>query len=141
MYNSRIVGMGHYVPDNIVTNDDLSQLMDTSDEWIQERTGIKQRRWALKGDGNTTFSMGLKAAEQAIKNADIDRQDIDFIVFATLSPDYYFPGPGLGSKSSKKKKPIAFLEALYCFFKESFLSSKFSIIKSAILTLFISFFI
>ena len=87
--------MGHYVPDNIVTNDDLSQLMDTNDEWIQERTGIKQRRWAVKGDGNTTFSMGLKAAEQAIKNADIDKQDIDFIVFATLSPDYYFPGPGV----------------------------------------------
>ncbi len=87
--------MGHYVPDNIVTNDDLSQLMDTNDAWIQERTGIKQRRWAVKGDGNTTFSMGLKAAEQAIKNADIDRQDIDFIVFATLSPDYYFPGPGV----------------------------------------------
>jgi len=87
--------MGHYVPENIVTNDDLSELMDTNDEWIQERTGIKQRRWAVKGDGNTTFSMGLKAAEQAIKNADIDKQDIDFIVFATLSPDYYFPGPGV----------------------------------------------
>ena len=87
--------MGHYVPDNIVTNDDLSELMDTSDEWIQERTGIKQRRWAVKGDGNTTFSMGLKAAEHAIKNAGIDKQDIDFNVFATLSPDYYFPGPGV----------------------------------------------
>ena len=87
--------MGHYVPDNIVTNDDLSELMDTNDAWIQERTGIKQRRWAVKGDGNTTFSMGLKAAEQAIKNADIDKHDIDFIVFATLSPDYYFPGPGV----------------------------------------------
>jgi len=87
--------MGHYVPDNIVTNDELSELMDTNDAWIQERTGIKQRRWAVKGDGNTTFSMGLKAAEQAIKNADIDKHDIDFIVFATLSPDYYFPGPGV----------------------------------------------
>ena len=87
--------MGHYVPDNIVTNDDLSELMDTNDAWIQERTGIKQRRWAVKGDGNTTFSMGLKAAQQAIKNADIDKHDIDFIVFATLSPDYYFPGPGV----------------------------------------------
>ena len=87
--------MGHYVPDNIVTNDDLSELMDTNDAWIQERTGIKQRRWAVKGDGNTTFSMGLNAAEQAIKNADIDKHDIDFIVFATLSPDYYFPGPGV----------------------------------------------
>ena len=87
--------MGHYVPENVVTNDDLSQLMDTNDQWIQERTGIKQRRWAVKGDGDTTFSMGLKAAENAIKNAGIDKQDIDFIVFATLSPDYYFPGPGV----------------------------------------------
>jgi 3-oxoacyl-[acyl-carrier-protein] synthase-3 len=95
MYNSKIIGMGHYVPENVVTNDDLSQLMDTNDQWIQERTGIKQRRWAVKGDGDTTFSMGLKAAKNAIKNAGIDKQDIDFIVFATLSPDYYFPGPGV----------------------------------------------
>ena len=95
MYNSRIIGMGHYVPENIVTNDDLSKLMDTNDQWIQERTGIHERRWAVKGDGNSTFSMGLKAAEKAIKNANIDKDDIDFIVFATLSPDYYFPGPGV----------------------------------------------
>ncbi len=95
MYNSKITGMGHYVPENIVTNNDLSQLMDTTDEWIQERTGINQRRWAVKGDGNTTFSMGLKAALNAIKNAKIEKESIDFIVFATLSPDYYFPGPGV----------------------------------------------
>ena len=95
MYNSKITGMGHYVPENIVTNNDLSQLMDTTDEWIQERTGINQRRWAVKGDGNTTFSMGLRAALNAIKNARIDKESIDFIVFATLSPDYYFPGPGV----------------------------------------------
>ncbi len=95
MYNSRIIGMGHYVPENIVTNDDLSKLMDTNDQWIQERTGIHERRWAVKGDGNSTFSMGLKAAEKAIKNGKIDKDDIDFIVFATLSPDYYFPGPGV----------------------------------------------
>ena len=95
MYNSKITGMGHYVPENIVTNYDLSQLMDTTDEWIKERTGINQRRWAVKGDGNTTFSMGLKAALNAIKNARIEMESIDFIVFATLSPDYYFPGPGV----------------------------------------------
>ena len=87
--------MGHYVPENVITNDDLSQLMDTNDQWIQERTGIRQRRWAVKGDGDTTFSMGLKAAKNAIRNSGIDKQDIDFIVFATLSPDYYFPGPGV----------------------------------------------
>ena len=95
MYNSKIKGVGHYVPENIVTNNDLSQLMDTTDDWIQERTGINQRRWAVKGDGNTTFSMGLKAALNAIKNARINKESIDFIVFATLSPDYYFPGPGV----------------------------------------------
>ena len=95
MYNSRIIGMGHYVPENVVTNDDLSKLMNTNDQWIQERTGIHERRWAVKGDGNSTFSMGLKASEKAIKNAKIDKDDIDFIVFATLSPDYYFPGPGV----------------------------------------------
>ncbi|MEC8536155.1 MAG: 3-oxoacyl-ACP synthase, partial [Bacteroidota bacterium] len=95
MYNSKITGMGHYVPENIVTNNDLSQLIETTDEWIQERTGINQRRWAVKGDGNTTFSMGLKAALNAIKNARINKESIDFIVFATLSPDYYFPGPGV----------------------------------------------
>ncbi|MEC8248095.1 MAG: beta-ketoacyl-ACP synthase III [Bacteroidota bacterium] len=95
MYNSKITGMGHYVPENIVTNNDLSQLIETTDEWIQERTGINQRRWAVKGDGNTTFSMGLRAALNAIKNARIDKESIDFIVFATLSPDYYFPGPGV----------------------------------------------
>ena len=59
-------------------------------------SGLTRREiWAVKGDGDTTFSMGLKAAENAIKNAEIDKQDIDFIVFATLSPDYYFPGPGV----------------------------------------------
>lgn len=94
-YTSRITGMGYYVPDNVVTNDDLSKMMDTSDEWIQERTGIVERRWVVPGDGNTTSSMGVKAAKMAIENAGITKDDIDFIVFATLSPDYYFPGPGV----------------------------------------------
>lgn len=95
MYNSKIIGLGHYVPDNVVTNDDLSKLMDTNDEWIQERTGIKERRHVKKEGGETTSSMGVKAAKIAIERAGIDKDDIDFIVFATLSPDYYFPGPGV----------------------------------------------
>lgn len=95
MYNSKIIGLGHYVPDNVVTNDDLSKLMDTNDAWIQERTGIKERRHVVKGDGDTTTTMGVKAAKIAIERAGIDKDDIDFIVFATLSPDYYFPGPGV----------------------------------------------
>ncbi|SHJ31885.1 3-oxoacyl-[acyl-carrier-protein] synthase-3 [Arenibacter nanhaiticus] len=95
MFNSKITGLGYYVPENIVTNDDLSKIMDTNDAWIQERTGIKERRHVVKGDGDTTTSMGVKAAKIAIERAGIDKDDIDFIVFATLSPDYYFPGPGV----------------------------------------------
>ncbi|MEM0933909.1 MAG: beta-ketoacyl-ACP synthase III, partial [Bacteroidota bacterium] len=94
MYNSKIKGLGYYVPDNVVTNDDLSKLMDTNDEWIQERTGIKERRHVVRGT-DTTTSMGVKAAKIALERAEIDKDDIDFIVFATLSPDYYFPGPGV----------------------------------------------
>lgn len=94
MYNSKISGLGYFVPDNVVTNDDLSKLMDTNDEWIQERTGIKERRHVVKGE-DTTSTMGVKAAKIAIERAGIDKDDIDFIVFATLSPDYYFPGPGV----------------------------------------------
>ena len=95
MYNSKITGMGMYVPENVVTNKDLTSLMDTSNEWIIERTGIEERRHIKKGDGNTTASMGVKAAKIAIERADIDKNDIDLILFATLSPDYYFPGSGV----------------------------------------------
>ena len=94
MYNSKITGLGYYVPDNVVSNDDLSKIMDTNDEWIQERTGIQERRHVVP-EQDTTTSMGVKAAKVAIERADIDKDDIDFIVFATLSPDYYFPGPGV----------------------------------------------
>jgi len=94
MYNSKIIGLGYFVPENVVTNDELSKLMDTNDEWIQERTGIKERRHVVKGE-DTTSSMGVKAARIAIERAGIDKDEIDFIVFATLSPDYYFPGPGV----------------------------------------------
>ncbi|TQI70131.1 3-oxoacyl-[acyl-carrier-protein] synthase-3 [Gramella sp. Hel_I_59] len=95
MYQTKIAGLGKYVPENVVTNDDLSKLMDTNDEWITERTGIKERRHIKKGDGNTTASMGVKAAKIAIERAGISKDDIDLIVFATLSPDYYFPGCGV----------------------------------------------
>lgn len=94
MYHSKISGLGFYVPSNIVTNDDLSKIIDTNDQWIQERTGIQERRHIIKGE-DTTTSMGVKAARVAIERAGIDKMDIDFIVFATLSPDYYFPGPGV----------------------------------------------
>ena len=95
MYNARIAGVGHFVPENVVTNDDLSQLMETNDEWIRERTGIQERRWVKEGDGNTAATMGIKAAKKAIAAAGISNQDIDHVVFATISPDYYFPGCGV----------------------------------------------
>jgi len=95
MYNSKITGLGYYVPDNIVTNEDLSQMMDTNDEWIQERTGIKERRWIKEGSEDTSAVMGAKASRIAIERAGLKPEDIDFIVFATLSPDYYFPGCGV----------------------------------------------
>ena len=95
MYSSKIIGMGMYVPENIVKNEDLTELMDTSNEWILERTGIEERRHIKKGDGNTTAVMGVKASKIAIERAGIDKNDIDLILFATLSPDYYFPGSGV----------------------------------------------
>ena len=110
MYNSKIIGLGHYVPDNVVTNADLSKMMDTTDEWIQERTGIKERRWVEKGSGDTTATMGVKAAKIAIERAGIDKDDIDFIVFATLSPDMYFPGPGVQVQHALDIKTVGALD-------------------------------
>lgn len=94
MYHSKIAGLGFYVPSNVVTNDDLTKIIDTTDEWIQERTGIEERRHIIRGE-DTTTSMGVKAAEIAIERSGVAKEDIDFVVFATLSPDYYFPGPGV----------------------------------------------
>jgi 3-oxoacyl-[acyl-carrier-protein] synthase-3 len=110
MYNSKIIGLGKYVPDNVVTNDDLSKLMDTTDEWITERTGIKERRWVQKGDGDTTATMGVKAAKIAIERSGIDKDDIDFIIFATLSPDMYFPGPGVQVQHALDIKTVGALD-------------------------------
>jgi 3-oxoacyl-[acyl-carrier-protein] synthase-3 len=95
MYTSKISGIGSYVPENVVTNDDLSKLMDTNDAWIQERTGIQERRHIKEGDGNTTSVMGVKASEIALERAGLSPKDIEMIVFATLSPDMYFPGCGV----------------------------------------------
>ncbi len=95
MYNSKITGLGYYVPNNIVTNEDLSKMMNTSDEWIQERTGIKERRWIKEGTEDTSSVMGAKASRIAIERSGLTKDDIDFIIFATLSPDMYFPGGGV----------------------------------------------
>ena len=109
MYNSKIIGLGYYVPDNVVTNDDLSKIMNTSDEWIQERTGIKERRHIVRGE-DTTTSMGVKAAKVAIERSGVANDDIDFIVFATISPDYYFPGPGVALQQELGLKTVGALD-------------------------------
>ncbi len=94
MIRAKIGGIGYYVPEKVVTNHDLTKVMDTSDEWIRERTGIQERRYAEK-HVETTSTLGVKAAEIAIERAGITAKDVDFIIFATLSPDYYFPGSGV----------------------------------------------
>lgn len=97
MTKSIIKGYGYYVPENVVTNDDLSQLMTTNDEWITERTGIKQRRHRKNRNDSeeTTAVFAKRAAEKALAKANLTAKDLDFIVFATLSPDYFFPGSGV----------------------------------------------
>lgn len=94
MNKSIIKGTGFYVPPNVITNHDLEAIMDTSDEWIKQRTGIKQRHW-IDQEGMTGASdLALNASKMALDNADWKAEDIDFIIFATLSPDLFFPGSG-----------------------------------------------
>ncbi|MGB3006587.1 MAG: beta-ketoacyl-ACP synthase III [Chitinophagaceae bacterium] len=109
MFKSKIAGIGKYVPANVVTNNDLLKYMETSDEWIQERTGIKERHYAHRTD-ETTTTMAVEAAKVAIERAGITPQDIDFIIFATLSPDYYFPGCGVLLQRALKMKEIGALD-------------------------------
>ena len=90
MPKPHIIGLGHYVPDNIVSNDDLSKIMDTSDQWITDRTGIKERRFVNSNEGPS--DLAIPASETAINNANINKEDIDFIIFATSTPDNYVPG-------------------------------------------------
>ena len=109
MPRTKIAGIGKYLPERIVTNNDLLQYMDTSDAWIQERTGIKERRYAHRTE-ETTTTMAVEAAKLAIERAGITAQDIDFIIFATLSPDYYFPGCGVLVQRAMKMKEIGALD-------------------------------
>jgi 3-oxoacyl-[acyl-carrier-protein] synthase-3 len=81
-----------FVPDGIVTNDRMSRLMDTTDEWIRQRTGIEQRRYARRG--TSSCDLGVEAARAAIEDAGLEPGDVDFIVFATMTPAHYFPGNG-----------------------------------------------
>lgn len=91
-YVSEILGVGMQVPDRVVTNADLAKFIETTDEWIVQRSGIEQRRWC--DDNTSTTDLALKAAESAIARAGIDKSEIDLIIFATLSPDHDFPGSG-----------------------------------------------
>lgn len=94
-----ITGTGFWVPEQVVTNDDLTKLMDTSDEWIVERSGIRERRWLRVGeDGRTELSgaeMGAEAARMAMADAGVEAADIDLVIYATLNPDVFFPGNGV----------------------------------------------
>ena len=110
MYNSKIIGLGKYLPENVVTNDDLSQMMDTNDEWIQERTGIKERRWIKSGTEDSSAVMGAKASKIAIERAGLSHEDIDFIVFATMTPDYYFPGCGVQIQDLLEMKNVGAID-------------------------------
>jgi len=94
MLKTIIKGTGRYVPERVVTNDDFSQWMDTSDEWIRQRTGIEQRHWVPEVGGVGSSDLGLEASKIALKRAGWAPEDIDLIIFATLSPDIYFPCSG-----------------------------------------------
>lgn len=94
MNKSKIIGVGHYVPDQVVTNDDLTKIMETSDEWIVERTGIRERRWFTPGK-DTVANMSAKASVMAAERAGITLDTVDFIIFATSTPDYFAPGNGV----------------------------------------------
>jgi len=106
---SKIAGIGMYIPERVVTNQDLTRYMDTNDEWIQERTGIKERHYAHRTE-ETTTTMAIEAAKIAIERAGITAQDVDFIVFATLSPDYFFPGCGVLVQRELKMQEIGALD-------------------------------
>ncbi|OOG77290.1 3-oxoacyl-ACP synthase III family protein [Algoriphagus sp. A40] len=94
MKKSRILGAGHYVPERIVTNEELSQMMNTNNEWIVERTGIHERRWFTPGV-DTVTNMSAKASRMAMERAGVKAEEIEFIVFATITSDYFLPGNGV----------------------------------------------
>jgi 3-oxoacyl-[acyl-carrier-protein] synthase-3 len=91
---SRITALGHHVPETIITNQYLSTIMDTSNDWIIERTGIQERRW-IDPAKDTVANMAAKATRMALQRARLTEKDIEFIVFATITPDYFFPGSGV----------------------------------------------
>jgi len=107
-FRSQITGVGSFVPENIFTNFDLEKMMDTTDEWIQQRTGIVERRWV--DEKTSTSDLALKASLEAISNAGLTPKDIDMIIFATLSPDHDFPGTGCFLQAKLNIPEIAVLD-------------------------------
>ena len=108
MRRSIITGTGHFVPERTVTNFDLEKNIDTTNEWILQRSGISQRHWVDKGVG--TSDLAVTAARRAIEDAGIDKSEIDFLIAATLSPDHYFPGIGVLVQSKLGLPPIGALD-------------------------------
>jgi 3-oxoacyl-[acyl-carrier-protein] synthase-3 len=102
------MGLGAYVPPRVITNQDLTQWMDTSHEWIVERTGIEERRWVEEGESGS--EMGAKACTQAMKDGGVSADDIDMLIYATLSPDHDFPGGGVFTQRMLGLKDIAVLD-------------------------------
>ncbi len=90
MIKTTITGMGFSVPDQIIKNEDLEEMMNTNDEWIRTRSGIEERRWVIEGEGASDLS--LLASEKAMSQAGVTTDDIDMIIVGTVSSDYYFPG-------------------------------------------------
>jgi len=107
---SQILGIGSYVPDRVVTNDDLSKWMETSDAWIVERTGIHERHWVEEGKGIGSSDLGAEAAKRALAAADIPPDKIGMVVFATLSPDHDFPGTGVFFQRKLGLRPMPVLD-------------------------------
>jgi 3-oxoacyl-[acyl-carrier-protein] synthase-3 len=95
MKRSKITGIGYYVPDNVVSNEALTKICNTTNEWIVERSGIQERRYVKDFEQDKNYQMAAKASRKAMEMAEIKPSDIDLIVYATLSPDYVFPGSGV----------------------------------------------
>jgi 3-oxoacyl-[acyl-carrier-protein] synthase-3 len=94
MPRTEFISTGMYVPERVVTNEELTAVWDTSDQWIRERTGIEQRRWVVPGE-ELGSDLGVRATAMALERADLSAKDLDAIIYATVSPDYFFPGGGV----------------------------------------------
>ncbi|MHC4108738.1 MAG: 3-oxoacyl-ACP synthase III family protein [Planctomycetota bacterium] len=93
MLRTQVISTGYYVPERVITNHDLEQWMETSDEWIRQRSGIEERRWVDEGVGSSDLAQ--LAAERALEAAEMEASELDCLIVATLSPDVYFPGSGV----------------------------------------------